>query len=37
MCWLSDREPSQMKGDLMFRMIRENGEWGTPEQKKDIF
>ena len=21
----------------MFRKIRENGEWGTPEQKKGIF
>ena len=37
LCLLSERKTISMKGDIMFRNIRENGEWGTPEQKKGIF
>jgi hypothetical protein len=32
----SERKITHVKGDIMFRKIRENGEWGTPEQKKGI-
>jgi hypothetical protein len=26
-----------LKGDIMFRNFRKNGEWGTPEQKNVFF